>query len=99
MYTNIGNKIKAIAKVLGWVYLIGGAIAWLILITNGYDGWYGYEYITEDDYIGWIALISGILGYVSSWFTFGFGQLVEDVHALRDRATTPATQNDELPEL
>lgn len=99
MYTNIGRKIKTIAAVLGWLCLISGAIAWLILITNGYDSWSGYKYITEDDYIGWIALLSGILGYISSWFTYGFGQLVEDVHILRRQSSDPDTQRDELPKL
>jgi len=86
--------------VLGWICLIAGAISWFILITNGYESYYGgYYFITEDDYIGWICLISGILGYVSSWFTYGFGQLVEDVHAMRNQSAEQTVQDDELPDL
>ena len=100
MYNNVGKKIQSIAQVIGWISLISGLFAWIILITNGYDGWYGYEYITEDDYIAWVALISGILGFMSSWFTYGFGQLVEDIHVLRNQQAQPTSSvNDDLPEL
>ena len=100
MYNNVGKKIQGIAKVIGWISLISGIFVWLILITNGYDSYYGRRYITEDDYIGWIVLISGILGFMSSWFTYGFGQLIDDVHALRYKSEhVDEYDNDELPRL
>ena len=99
MYTDIGKKIQSLGQFLGWFSLIAGFFAWLILITNGYDGYYGYEYIAEDDIWGWICLVSGVMGFSSSWFTYGFGQLVDDVHALRCQSAEPIAQNDELPEL
>ena len=79
MYDFIGQKIKGLAKVLGWLCLIAGIIAWIYFITNGYTRNGGTYMITSDDFIGWIALISGGIGFCSSWFLYGFGQLVEDV--------------------
>lgn len=103
MYSDVGKKIMGLAKVCGWICLIAGVIAWLILITNGYDSYYsGYHYyIEEDDIFGWLSLIVGVLGYISSWITYGFGQVVDDVHAMRNRTVEPivAVEDDELPEL
>ena len=98
MYNDIGKKIQDIGATVGWISLIAGAITWLILITNKHD-YYGY-YITDDDIWGWVALVSGVMGYVSSWFTYGFGQLIDDVHALRSQQAPSSNRvNDELPEL
>ena len=74
MYNNIGGKIKGLAKVLGWLFLIGGIIAWLIFITNGKK---------YDDGIGWGALVGCVLSFISTWFLYGFGQLVEDTEGIR----------------
>lgn len=88
MYTNVGNKIKVIAQVAGWFWLIVGVIAWIYWLGDG------------ENLFAWISLLTGICVYFSSWFTYGFGQLVEDVHAMRKEASEPVVaQNDELPEL
>jgi len=87
MYSNVGGKIKTLAKVLAWFWLIVGAIAWLYLIFNDLVVY------------GWISLGIGILEYIASWFTYGFGQLVEDVHEIRNKPSAPAAEQDELPDL
>lgn len=100
MYNDIGKKIQGIGQILGWLSLIVGIITWLILITNGYDTLYGYRFTTEDDIIGWFTLVTGVLGYISSWFTYGLGQLIDDIHALRNHQVQPGNSaNDALPEL
>lgn len=96
MYKDVGKKIQFIGQASGWISLIAGILIWLVLITNT-DG---YRYETEDDIWGWIALVSGALGYVSSWLTYGFGQLIDDVHTLCNQQAQPANSaNDDLPEL
>ena len=78
MYNNLGKKIMVIGKVLGWVLLIVGFIMWINkCVSNSYRG---------DDLIGWISLIVGIFGLISSWYICAFGQLVDDVHVMREKA-------------
>ena len=98
MYDNIGEKIKGLAKVIGILLLIAGIIAWFILITNTYE-YRGYErYVKADDYIGWISLVAGVFSYISSWFLYGFGQLIEDTaticqHVVERDMRRPAINN------
>lgn len=90
MYSNVGKKIMTLAKVLGWVFLIAG-----LIITEGF--------VSEkrEFLIVIIPLISGILLFISSWFLYGFGQLVDDVSAMRYAAKEADrdTVSEELPEL
>ena len=41
MYKDVGNKIKLLGKIVGWVLLIVGCIVWLSLISNGEKVTYG----------------------------------------------------------
>ena len=92
MYDNIGGKIKKLAEVLGWICIGGGVIAALAL-------WLGMDSFL----LGFIALIAGGLMYVTTWVMYGFGQLVEDVAAIRSGKTAPqqalADAGDDLPEI
>lgn len=94
MYTNIGGKIKGLACVSGWIFLIAGVITWFVFIVN--DSPY-------DDFIGWLCLPGGAMGYLGTWALYGFGQLVEDTNALRRHACgamlPKAVESDELPNL
>ena len=79
MYNNLGKKIQMIGKVLGWLLLIAGVIMWVMkCIVSGYRG---------DALIGWISLAGGVVGLISSWFVCAFGQLVDDIHVMREKAT------------
>lgn len=99
MYNNVGNKIKVLAQVTGWTCFAAGFIAWIALLAN-------------ENPLGWAALGGGIAMLISTWFLYGFGQLVQDVHELKNNlpATTvtpvskPTPQSkpavsDELPDL
>ena len=99
MYNDIGKKIQRIAQILGWTLLTVGCLAWLILLTNGYTYYGTYYQETSDDIWGWVSLMIGALGFVSSWVIYGFGQLVDDVHVMRGRFEEPAEQNDQLLKL
>ena len=70
MYNNVGNKIKVLAQVVGWLCFVAGIIAWIVLLACG-------------EQIGWAVLGSGVLALVSSWFLYGFGQMVDDIHEMR----------------
>ncbi len=92
MYKDVGNKIKLLGKIVGWVLLIVGCIVWLSLISNGEKVTYGlyytyseFELNKADDAWGWVALVTGVLGFVASWIVYGFGQIVDDIHAMREK--------------
>ena len=77
MYSNLGKKIMVIGKVMGWLLLIAGIIMWFMkCLVSGYPG---------DAIIGWISLVTGVVGLISSWFICAFGQLVDDTHAMREK--------------
>ena len=68
MYTYIGGKIKILGQIIGWILLISGIIAFCM-----------FAYM--DNFIfGVIALIYGIIGYMSSWFLYALGQITEDIN-------------------
>jgi len=92
MYKNVGKKIMVLAQVLAWVLLIAGIIVGLVYLTNSYSG---------DDLIGKVALAAGVASFVSSWFMYGFGQLVNDVNVIKNKSENEKQEQpkDELPEL
>ena len=87
MYTNVGKKIQIIGQVLGWMLLAAGVIVMF------------WQTSLDNPLVGLGALFAGVVGYMSSWFIYAFGQLVDDVHAMCSDKEAPAVPNDELPEL
>ena len=80
------STIKTVGKIIGWIALIAGVVLWLSWITNGEEvGWYTktFEYTKEDDVQGWLALLGGIAGFISSLVMVGIGQLIEDTGCIR----------------
>lgn len=95
MFDNVGGKIKALAAVLGWIDFIAGFII-------AFAFWAG----EKGFWTGMIPLLTGAALFAASWPLYGFGQLVEDVSALRQRAehgaaksSAPAETFGDLPEL
>lgn len=90
MYDNVGKKIMTLAKVLGWIFLIAGIITAIVFMS------FGWKF-----FIVIAPLIGGVLLYVSSWILYGFGQLVDDINAMRYAAKEADrdTVSEELPEL
>lgn len=91
MFENVGKKIMALAKINGVAWLILGIMVWSVYLTNDYS---------QDNTIGWIALLVGVSGFLTSWPLYGFGQMVDDVNAMRrvEEKTTEIV-DEELPEL
>ena len=76
MYANIGKKIKALAKIIGWLMFILFLLLAISTVTNS---------SSIDDFFGLVFLICGVVALVMSWPLYGFGQLIDDMHALRTR--------------
>ena len=81
LYTDIGTQIKNWAKsifvVESAICLFGGII---FLIANENDSLTFYGFL--------IILLGPVVAWVSSWILYAFGQLVEDVHAMRNKEGT-----------
>ena len=76
MFDNIGAKIKMLAKVVCWIEIIGSIIAGIVVVANGHD--------LEALGVG-IMLGGSLFSWVGSLFIYGFGQLIEDNQALRQK--------------
>lgn len=79
LYENIGSKIKNWAKCIFVIEAIGAVITGLVL-----------PFADEDLILyGLLTLVCGpIIAWVGSLILYAFGQLVEDVHAMRDKEGT-----------
>ena len=73
LYVDIGSKIKGMAKCTFIVEAIGSIIAGIALAFD------------QDFSCILIAIIGPIVAWVSSWILYAFGELVEDVHAMRNK--------------
>ena len=82
LYKNIGGKIKSWAK---WIFIaeaIGAIMSGVALFSKA-------EYDEIFVLYGFLTIILGpIVAWVGSWILYAFGQLVEDVHAMRDKEGT-----------
>lgn len=97
MYSNIGGKIKGLAKAIGIIGMVCGAI-WLLASIIDYSEYsdyikytYSYEYsslytkglkaIAAKNGIKW-SIITIATSFISSWPMYGFGQLIENTDKL-----------------
>ena len=95
LYSNIGDKVCKVAVIcgrIGIVCAVIGLVAAIIGISGGEDGALIF---------GLIAAVLGVVSVISSWPLYAFGQITNDVHAMRTSAPqkAPAAQFSDLPEL
>lgn len=89
MYKNIGKKVKIFAEIIGWLGLIGGLFAALVLLED--------EWLRR---VAWIPLVVGLSLYLFSLPLFCTGQIVDDLHTLRNIAEKDTVSgSEELPSL
>ena len=81
MFNNIGHKIQVLAKVLCWIGIICWVITGLALMAGGSS----MTYRLNGEFVaGIMTIIVGVLvSWIGSFLLYGFGQLVEDTHAIR----------------
>ena len=70
MYNNIGGKIKGLAKGFFFIEALASIIGGIALILESHRD--------DEIFIGVIIIIAGpIIAWISSWFLYAFGELVE----------------------
>lgn len=95
MFSNIGKKIQRVAVVTVWVEIITSIICGIIIFFLGLI--WG---ISDDASYLWYALLAPVtvvLACVMAWLSvivlYGFGKLIEDVEATRNRLDGNLTVN------
>ncbi len=70
MFDNIGEKIKGLAKIIFWIEAIGAFMVGLVL-AEATDG------------ISMLIAVGGALvAWISSWFLYGFGEIIDKLCAI-----------------
>lgn len=85
MFGNIGGKIKGLAKVLCWIGIISSVIAAIVMLFSAMDAWRGSEKTMFTILFFVILIVGPILSWLSSIALYAFGELVEDIHAIRKK--------------
>lgn len=77
MFTNIGGKIKTLAKVLCWIGIVASLIGCIVISI-------GSNSRNSTVLIGLAVLIAGCIGsWVGSFFIYGFGELIQETTCSR----------------
>lgn len=77
MFSNIGNKMKTLAQVLCWIGIIASILYAGALFAENNDR---HSTIVASA----VCLIVGpTASWISSWALYAFGQIVDDLHAIR----------------
>ena len=87
MFDNIGGKIKKLAKVLCWIGIIFSVILGvLMMVSGGSYSRYGYSSSGGGVLAGLLTIVLGsLLSWIGSFFTYGFGQLIENTDDIRSK--------------
>ena len=79
MYSNIGEKIQKLAKICG--------IFGILCITGGLIFLVGL--FLESEEWAWPIecgiILYGVLSFIGSWPLYAFGQITNDIHAMRTK--------------
>ena len=80
MFNNIGGKIKALAKVMCWIGIVMSVLSGIMTIVAGASSYDATSAIVS----GVVIIIVGpLLSWIGSFFTYGFGELVENSQYLK----------------
>lgn len=91
VFSNIGGKIKVIAKVnliVGIIGVIICAFEFGMIEVPEFYGYYSYTTKTELTFLFWVFLLVGpIVIYIESMILYGFGELIESTSISREALT------------
>ena len=92
LYSNIGNKVCAVAKVVGAIGCVALVVGLIVLIFLG----------SEEEFLifGAISAVSGLVSVITSWPLYAFGQITNDIRAIKTNVSSQTkTDTSELPEI
>ena len=100
MFSNIGAKIKKLSVVICWIGIAASVIAGIVFFVAagqvGSYSSYGSSSSGAMVLFGFLSIIFGsLLSWLGSFFTYGFGELIETNQQIRDGlAAAPAAKDD-----
>lgn len=104
MFKDVGKGIMRLAKIEGWTTFIFCVILAIYFLTDK-GGYHSWSFYTDNDIYALYCIILGLCGFVSAWPLYGLGQIVDDVHAMRNKVSPEKEEKKEvkqevvLPEL
>lgn len=78
MYDNIGEKIKALTKIMTVIAICGCAIAFIVIAATDGNGLWAFLYCGG----------ASLLIFLSSFFAYGFGELIDKVCDIENKFTS-----------
>ena len=83
MFDDIGEKIQKVAKIIAWTNIVLSIIGGIVLF---FCAFIDIEYLW---YLAFLAPVAVALGCIMAWLSaitlYGFGKLIEDVEAIRNK--------------
>ena len=87
MFSNVGDKIKIVAKIFFMLELIASVIGGIYVMT------YGGVYVL----FGLLTAVAGVLvAWASALFIFGFGQLISNTDRIKAQTKTTEVKQAEI---
>ena len=94
MFDNIGGKIKTVAKVVCWIFIVCSVLAGLIMIINTLD-YFRFEIFLTALFT---MIVGSLVGWLSSLGLYGFGELIERTTEIAVNTRPKQTQNNNIDE-
>lgn len=87
MFSNIGGKIKGLAKFICWLGIILSVIIGIILILGARSGNGAYGYPDGGAVVAgiFVIVLGSIMSWIGSFVLYGFGELVDNSSKLVER--------------
>ena len=87
MFSNIGHKIKVLAKLITWVGIVASVISGIVMMSGARTSISMYG-IQVQGGMAWGGILTIVLGSLASWASsfilYGFGDLVETAQKIAD---------------
>lgn len=85
VYENIGGKIKTLAKAIFFVEALASIIAGIVVIVETEEAW------------GLLIILGGcIIGWVSSWIVYGFGEIIDKLTEIAYNTSNGKKKNNKV---
>ena len=94
MFDNIGGKIKAVAKVVCWFFIVISVLSGLFMIINTLD-YFRFEIFLTALFT---MIVGSLVGWLSSLGLYGFGELIERTTEIAVNTRPKQTQNNNTNE-
>ena len=87
MFDNIGEKIKILAKVIAVLGIIASVVLGIYYMTAGRE-FFGFGLM--------IAIVGSLVSWVSSFFAYGFGELIVNSDIIKRNVESIDSYNNEI---